>query len=430
MREQDPEAARLLLAHSVALGHERLGVRRYLVARHLGVPDVEAFRPFYITAARQFSPHALQSAADTVARELHLVTDAHGEASKPLVAESPFFLPYGGLWPKLESGPQYCGIRVSLLGALKIGSNPWFGPSAVIRADGHFVRIGADFRIGECSTVHIAHELFPTVIGNRVTVGRNAVVHGCTVGDDCVIEDGVVVLDGAQVEDGVLIESNSVVFPRSTLKAGLIYSGSPARPIGEIGNAELQQRRQAVSNAIFACIFDNASKAGEARLGEHAFVAATASLSGTVQAGAKSGIFFGCRLNAVNGEIVIGENSNIQDNTIIDGMEGSVAIGSDSTIGHNVCMGACRIGDRALVGIGSNLAKDTRIDDDVLLAAGSITMAGQHLQGGWLWGGRPARAITKLDDAKRAMMSATIEQYRVYGAQYKIAQSQRASEEV
>lgn len=263
-----------------------------------------------------------------------------------------------------------------------------------------------------------------------MTVGRNTAVHACTVGDDCVIEDGAVILDGAKIEDDVFIEANSVVFPRSTLKAGLIYSGSPARPIGEIGNPELQQRRQSVSNAIFASIFDNATKSGEVRLGEHAFVAATASLSGTVLAGAKSGIFFGCRLNAVNGEIVIGENSNIQDNTIIDGMEGSVAIGSNSSIGHNVCMRACRIGDRTLVGIGSNLAKDTIIDDDVLLAAGSITMAGQHLQRGWLWGGRPARAISKLDDAKRAMMSETIAQYRVYGAQYKIAQSQRASMEV
>jgi carbonic anhydrase/acetyltransferase-like protein (isoleucine patch superfamily) len=208
------------------------------------------------------------------------------------------------------------------------------------------------------------------------------------------------------------------------LKTGLVYSGSPAKPIREFESGERERRTLIVQDAIAASLFgttaDGAGASGE--FGADVFVASTAHLSGRVEAGAGSSVFFGCRLNAGNTAIIIGNNSNVQDNTIIDASDGKVAIGENTTIGHNVHIRACSIGARALVGISSSIAPGTIVDEDVLVAAGADTLPGQHLERGWLWGGRPARPISKLDDRRRGSMSAIVEQYCAYAAAYRLAQ--------
>lgn len=349
-------------------------------------------------------------------------------ASEPLLQAAPFLLPFDGTWPRFVGEPRPCGTDASVLGRVTLGARAVLGAGTVIRADGHFVRIGDDFHLGEMSTVHIAHEVYPAIVGDRVSVGRDAVVHACTVGDDCVIEDGVVVLDGSVVEDGVLIEAGSIVFPRSTLKSGLAYSGSPAKPVRELAPGELEERARLLREAVAASPFP-AGEAGEAEdLHPHAFVARTARLAGAIELGAGSGIFFGCRLDAAGTAISIGANTNVQDNTRIDAAEGTVVIGPDTTIGHNVHIRAGRIGARALIGIGADLAAGTVVDDDVLLAAGSVTTPRQQLEGGWLWGGRPARPLSRLDDTRRAAMQDIVDQYRGYGAAYRAAQDRPAEQ--
>src|SRR3954451_11969853 len=92
-----------------------------------------------------------------------------------------FVLPFRGVAPRFGSPPRVCGPGASILGRVTLGRNARIGAYVLMRGDGHFVEIGDDFSIGDCSTVHIAHEVYPAIVGNRVTVGRNAVVHACTV---------------------------------------------------------------------------------------------------------------------------------------------------------------------------------------------------------------------------------------------------------
>ncbi len=138
---------------------------------------------------------------------------------------APLLLPFGGVEPRFGEGVRFLAPGASVLGKVETGANAMIAGGAVIRGDGHFVRIGGDFFIGETSTVHIAQDLYPTIIGDRVTVGRNAVVHACTVGSDCVIGDNAVILDGSVLEDGALIEADSTVFPKSKLAGGFILCG-------------------------------------------------------------------------------------------------------------------------------------------------------------------------------------------------------------
>jgi carbonic anhydrase/acetyltransferase-like protein (isoleucine patch superfamily) len=140
-------------------------------------------------------------------------------------------------------------------------------------------------------------------------------------------------------------------------------------------------------------------------------------------------LFFSCVADAGSGIISIGENTNIQDNTVMRAGSGEVVIGRDTTVGHNVRMGAARVGANALVGIGAILAEGTVIEDHVLLAAGATTEPGQVLDAGWMWAGRPARALSKLDDAKHAMMAQNILTYCDYSRTFRRLQQENLQQE-
>ena len=141
----------------------------------------------------------------------------------------------------------HAGAGSAVLGRVTLGRNAWLGALSVIRADGHFVRVGDDFHLGARSTLHINHEIFPCIVGDRVAVGRNACVHACTVGSDVVIGDDVVILDGAVVEDNVVLEPGSTVFPNKRVPGGFLYAGSPAKPVRALGAGEVAERRQQMS---------------------------------------------------------------------------------------------------------------------------------------------------------------------------------------
>jgi carbonic anhydrase/acetyltransferase-like protein (isoleucine patch superfamily) len=424
LRNHDANAARMLLAHSITFGHGRLAISRYLSAHYLGANDLDVFVPHCRDLLGKFSPEALLTLARKVARELHLDVDAHCGLSNLLTRKMPLNLPYSGVWPSINAAPQYCGDQVSLVGRVEIGKNAWFGPGAVVRGDGHFVCIGNDFRMGARATVHIAHEMFPTLIVDRVTIGRNVVVHACSIGRDCVIEDDAVILDGAVLQDNVLVEAGSTVFPRSVLESGWVYAGCPAKPVRVIDKQELHVHGQSVADAIFRDIFTASATLSVPRVlfDRQVYVATTADLQGNIRIGEGSGIFFGCRLNGHAAGIEIGPGCNVQDNVFIEAPAEPVKIGANVTVGHNVDMASCMIGDNSFIGMGSKLAAGTVVEDDVFVASGAIATPGQRLERGWLWGGRPARPIAKLDDSKRAMMAATIKQYQTYSANWAAAQ--------
>jgi carbonic anhydrase/acetyltransferase-like protein (isoleucine patch superfamily) len=337
-------------------------------------------------------------------------------------------LPYGGTAPEIAGPPRHAAAGHALVGRIMLGRDAWLGAGVVIRADGHFMRGGDDLHMGRGSTVHIAHDVYPALIGHRVTVGANAVVHACTVHDDCVVEEDCVVLDGSVVESGSVIEAGSVVFSRGQLPGGWLYAGRPAKPVRELQPGELAARRDALRARNEAAAHDWAAGVSAGGVFDPtAFVANTALLRGPIRAAEKSSIWYGCRLDSTGGEIAIGERSNVQDNSVLTTGRGAIRIGVDTTIGHNVELASCTIGDRCLIGIGSRVAPGTVAEDDIFLAAGAATTPGQVLASGFLWGGQPARQLTVLDKRKKALVLETIITYCDYAAELKRAQVEAAS---
>ncbi len=321
--------------------------------------------------------------------------------------------------------PAHAGAGSAVLGRVTLGRNAWLGELSVIRADGHFVRVGDDFRLGPHSTLHINHEIFPCIVGDRVSVGRNACMHACTVGSDVVVGDDVVILDGAVVEDNVVLDAGACVFPNKNVPSGFVYAGSPAKPLRALEVGEVAERRAAIARARIPEETPEARgvMAGNSEVHPSVFIAGTVVVTGKLVAAESSSIWFSNRFGAGEATISIGARTNVQDNTVIRCTTPlGVSIGHDSTVGHNVTLGDCRIGSGSLIGIGSVVAPGTIVEDRVLLAAAARTTPGQVLESGFMYGGNPARRMAALDEGKHTLIDIIIGQYCQYARDFLAAE--------
>ena len=118
------------------------------------------------------------------------------------------------------------GARVIGGVTLNEGSSVWY--NAVLRADGDTITVGAGSNLQDNVSVHVDAGR-PLVIGKNVSVGHNAVVHGCTIGDGSLIGMGAVVLNGAVIGEGCLIAGGAVVLEGAVIPAGSLVAGVPAK---------------------------------------------------------------------------------------------------------------------------------------------------------------------------------------------------------
>src|SRR5437899_4322001 len=108
----------------------------------------------------------------------------------------------------------------------------WF--HAVVRGDVERVRIGARTNLQDNATVHVTRARWPTLVGEGVTVGHAAVLHGCIVGDHCLVGIGAIVLDGAVIEAECLVGAGALITPGMRIPARSLVLGSPARRVREL----------------------------------------------------------------------------------------------------------------------------------------------------------------------------------------------------
>ncbi len=127
------------------------------------------------------------------------------------------------------------GARVVGGVTLSEGSSVWY--NAVLRADGDTITVGVGSNLQDNVSVHVdpGH---PVVIGQNVSVGHNAVVHGCTIGDGSLVGMGAVVLTGAVIGDGCLIAGGAVVLEGAVIPSGSLVAGVPAKVRRELTDAE------------------------------------------------------------------------------------------------------------------------------------------------------------------------------------------------
>jgi len=127
----------------------------------------------------------------------------------------------------------YLAPSAVIVGDVTVRSGASIWHNAVLRGDFDAVVVGRDTSVQDNATVHVDDGL-PAQIGDRVTVGHGAVIHGSRIGNECLIGINAVVLSGASLGDGSIVAAGAVVPENATVPAGSIYGGVPARKIGEI----------------------------------------------------------------------------------------------------------------------------------------------------------------------------------------------------
>jgi carbonic anhydrase/acetyltransferase-like protein (isoleucine patch superfamily) len=154
----------------------------------------------------------------------------------------------GGVAPQLAEG-AWAAPSADLIGDVRLAphASVWFG--AVIRADNTPILIGEESNIQDGAIGH-SDPGFPLTIGARVTVGHQAILHGCTLKDDCLIGMGARILNGAVIESDCLVGAGALITEGKTFPSGSLIVGSPARAIRPLTDAEKQALR--VSAAHYA----------------------------------------------------------------------------------------------------------------------------------------------------------------------------------
>ncbi len=156
---------------------------------------------------------------------------------------------FGGVKPRVAS-TAYVDVSAQVVGDVEIGEHSSVWMNAVVRGDVHYIRIGAETNIQDCSVLHVFREKYPLVVGDRVTVGHSVTLHGCVIEDDCLIAMGAVVLNGAEIGAGSIIGAGAVVTERTVVPPRSLFLGTPARFQRQLGDEDLAMIRRYAANYV------------------------------------------------------------------------------------------------------------------------------------------------------------------------------------
>jgi carbonic anhydrase/acetyltransferase-like protein (isoleucine patch superfamily) len=148
----------------------------------------------------------------------------------------PVILPVEGVSP-IFGDNCFIAPNATIVGDVVTGNDCsiWF--NAVVRGDVNSIRMGNKVNIQDGAVIHCTYQRSKTVIGNNVSIGHNAIVHGCTIHDDVLIGMGAIVMDNAEIGSNSIIAAGAVILENTNVEPGSIYAGVPAKKVKNISPA-------------------------------------------------------------------------------------------------------------------------------------------------------------------------------------------------
>lgn len=142
----------------------------------------------------------------------------------------------------------YIAENATIVGEVIMGNtcSVWF--NAVIRGDVHFIKMGNKVNVQDGAVIHATYQKSPTTIGNNVSIGHNAIVHGCTIHDNVLIGMGSIVMDDCVIESNSIIAAGAVVTQNTRVEAGSIYAGVPAKKVKDISKELISGEIDRIAN--------------------------------------------------------------------------------------------------------------------------------------------------------------------------------------
>ncbi|HMV15679.1 MAG TPA: gamma carbonic anhydrase family protein [Chitinophagales bacterium] len=142
----------------------------------------------------------------------------------------------------------YLAPNATIIGDVEMGNDcsVWF--NAVIRGDVNSIKIGDKVNIQDGAVLHCTFEKTKLNIGNNVSIGHNALVHGCTLEDNVLVGMGAIVMDNCYVEKNALIAAGAVVLENTRVEAGSIYAGVPAKKVKQVSEEVFKDQNERIAN--------------------------------------------------------------------------------------------------------------------------------------------------------------------------------------
>src|SRR5215213_9125703 len=142
-------------------------------------------------------------------------------------------LPVNGISPQMGMD-CFIAPNATIAGDVQMGDqcSVWF--NAVIRGDVNSIRLGNKVNVQDGAVIHCTYQKASTVIGNNVSIGHNAIVHGCVIDDNVLVGMGAIVMDNAHVGSNSIIAAGAVVLENTVVEPGSIYAGVPAKKVKNI----------------------------------------------------------------------------------------------------------------------------------------------------------------------------------------------------
>ncbi|MBJ09865.1 MAG: gamma carbonic anhydrase family protein [Flavobacteriales bacterium] len=152
-----------------------------------------------------------------------------------------------GMYPVFGTN-VYLAENATVIGEVQLGDDCsiWF--NAVVRGDVHYVRIGNKVNIQDGAVIHCTYQKAPTNVGNNVSIGHNALVHGCTIRDNVLVGMGAIIMDGVIVESNSIIAAGAVVLEGTHIESGSIYAGVPAKKVKELSEEQTTHLVEGIAN--------------------------------------------------------------------------------------------------------------------------------------------------------------------------------------
>jgi carbonic anhydrase/acetyltransferase-like protein (isoleucine patch superfamily) len=158
-----------------------------------------------------------------------------------------FILPVKGVLPQI---PEDCFIapNATIVGDVVMGNecSIWF--NAVVRGDVNSIRMGNKVNVQDGACIHCTYQKTQTIIGNNVSIGHNAIVHGCTVEDNVLIGMGAIVMDRVRIGQNSIIAAGAVVLEDTEVPPGSIFAGVPAKKVKDISQELLSGEVERIAN--------------------------------------------------------------------------------------------------------------------------------------------------------------------------------------
>ena len=146
--------------------------------------------------------------------------------------------------------PEDCYVaeNATIVGDVYLGKecSIWF--NAVIRGDVHYIKIGNKVNIQDGVVVHATYQKSPTKIGNNVSIGHNAMIHGCTIHDNVLVGMGAIIMDDCVVESNSIIAAGAVVTKNTRVESGCVYAGVPAKKVKDISQELISDEIDRIAN--------------------------------------------------------------------------------------------------------------------------------------------------------------------------------------